>query len=39
MEHGGIFSPLFATPEEWENGVFKAFPIYDEITREGAMVP
>jgi len=39
MEHDVIFSPLFATSEEWENGVFKTFPIYDEITREGAVVP
>lgn len=38
MEHDVIFSPLFASSEEWENGLFKAFPIYDEITREGAVV-
>ena len=24
--------------EEWKNGLFKAFPIYDEITREGAVL-
>ena len=34
MEHDVIFSPLFASSEEWENGLFKSFPIYDEITRE-----
>ena len=38
MEHDVIFSPLFASSEEWENGLFKSFPIYDEITREGAVV-
>jgi len=38
MEHDVIFSPLFASSEEWENGLFKSFPIYDEITREGALV-
>ncbi|RJQ59366.1 MAG: nucleotidyltransferase domain-containing protein [Desulfobacteraceae bacterium] len=39
MEHDVIFSPLFATSEEWENGLFREFPIYDEIKREGAVVP
>jgi len=38
MEHDVIFSPLFATSDEWENGLFKTFPIYNEITREGAVV-
>jgi predicted nucleotidyltransferase len=38
MKHDVIFSPLFASSEEWENGLFKTFPIYDEITREGAVV-
>lgn len=38
MEYDVIFSPLFASSEEWENGLFKEFPIYDEITREGAVV-
>ncbi len=38
MEHDVIFSPLFASSEEWENGLFKSFPIYEEITREGALV-
>ena len=38
MEYDVIFSPLFASSEEWENGLFKAFPIYDEINREGAVV-
>ena len=38
MEHDVIFSPLFASAEEWRNGLFKSFPIYDEIAREGAVV-
>lgn len=38
MEHDVIFSPLFASSEEWNNGLFKASPIYGEITREGAVV-
>ena len=38
MEHDGIFNPLFASSEEWENGLFKTFPIYAEITQEGALV-
>jgi uncharacterized protein len=38
MEYDVIFSPLFATLEEWETGLFREFPIYDEITREGALV-
>ena len=29
MEHDVIFSPLFASSEEWENGLFKDFPIYE----------
>ena len=36
MEHDVIFSPLFAAADEWE-GIFKSFPIYREITRDGAM--
>jgi predicted nucleotidyltransferase len=39
MEYDVIFSPLFASSEEWEKGLFKVFPIYEEITREGAVVP
>jgi uncharacterized protein len=38
MDYDVIFSPLFISSEEWEKGVFKSFPIYDEITREGAVV-
>lgn len=38
MEYDVIFSPLFASSEEWEKGLFKVFPIYEKITREGAVV-
>ncbi|PKN27535.1 MAG: hypothetical protein CVU64_15745 [Deltaproteobacteria bacterium HGW-Deltaproteobacteria-21] len=38
MEYDVIFSPLFTSSEEWKNGLFKSFPIYGEITREGAVV-
>ncbi len=37
MEYDVIFSPLFATHEEWDKGVFKRFPIYREIMEEGAV--
>lgn len=39
MKFDVIFSPLFATIEEWERGIFKEFPIYREIMEEGAIVP
>ena len=39
MKFDVIFSPLFASIEEWERGVFKEFPIYREIMEEGAIVP
>lgn len=38
MEYDVIFSPLFATSEEWEGGLFTEFPIYQEIIRDGAIV-
>ncbi len=38
MEYDVIFSPLFTSSEEWNNGLFKDLPIYGEITREGALV-
>jgi len=37
MEHDVIFSILDATVSSFENGIFTAFPIYDEITRDGVM--
>jgi len=39
MEYDVIFSPLFASSDEWDRGVFKEFPIYREIMEEGAIVP
>lgn len=39
MKYDVIFSPLFASLEEWERGMFKEFPIYREIMEEGAIVP
>jgi predicted nucleotidyltransferase len=39
MSHDVIFSPLFASKEGWEGGLFEQFPIYAEIVRDGAVVP
>jgi predicted nucleotidyltransferase len=33
-----IFSPLFASHDEWEDGVFQNFPVYADIMRDGALV-
>lgn len=33
-----IFSPLFASHEEWSGGIFQEFPVYEEIMRDGALV-
>ena len=38
MEYDVIFSPLFASSDEW-GGVFREFPIYREIMEEGAIIP
>ncbi|MFH1882555.1 MAG: nucleotidyltransferase domain-containing protein [Planctomycetota bacterium] len=38
MEYNVIFSPLFTSVDEWENGIFTEFPIYQEISRTGAVV-
>ena len=38
MEYDVIFSPLFATNEEWEGGIFTRFPIYKEIIKDGAIL-
>ncbi|MFH1935001.1 MAG: nucleotidyltransferase domain-containing protein [Pseudomonadota bacterium] len=38
MEYNVIFSPLFTSVDEWENGIFTEFPIYQEISRNGAVV-
>jgi len=38
MEYDVIFSPLFTSVDEWENGMFREFPVYQEISRDGALV-
>jgi uncharacterized protein len=38
MKYDVIFSPLFTFVAEWENGIFKEFPVYQEISRDGAVV-
>jgi predicted nucleotidyltransferase len=38
METNAIFTPLFASTEEWTEGPFREFPIYREIVGEGAVV-
>jgi uncharacterized protein len=38
MEYDVIFSPLFTSVDEWENGIFREFPVYQEISRDGAVV-
>jgi hypothetical protein len=38
MDYDVIFSPLFVSSEEWEGALFKQFPIYKEIIRDGAIV-
>jgi len=38
MEYDVIFSPLFTSVDELENGIFKEFPVYKEISRDGAVV-
>lgn len=38
MTFNVIFSPLFASRDEWENGIFQAFPVYADIMKDGALV-
>ena len=38
MKYDVIFSPLFTSVDEWENGIFTEFPVYREISRDGAVV-
>lgn len=38
MEYDVIFSPLFTFSDEWERGIFTEFPIYREISQDGAVV-
>ncbi len=39
IENDVIFSPLFILSNEWEGGIFKQFLIYQEIIKDGAIVP
>jgi uncharacterized protein len=39
MKYDVIFSPLFVSKEEWRSNLFREFPIYEEIVRDGAVVP
>jgi uncharacterized protein len=38
LKYDAIFSPLFASSEEWNDGMFDSFPIGREILREGAEI-
>jgi hypothetical protein len=38
MEYDVIFSPIFASHEEWDGGIFRKFPVYGDIMRDGALV-
>jgi len=38
MAFNVIFSPLFASHDEWEGGIFQSFPVYADIMRDGALV-
>lgn len=38
QEYNVIFSPLFTSSEEWEGKIFRQFPIYHEILKDGAVV-
>ena len=39
MEYDVIFSPRFASAAEWDGGIFVQFPVYEEINRNGAVIP
>jgi predicted nucleotidyltransferase len=38
LKYDVIFSPVFATSQEWRGGIFTEFPIYQEILRDGVTV-
>lgn len=38
MEFDVIFSPIFASHDEWDGGIFRQFPVYGDIIRDGALV-
>jgi predicted nucleotidyltransferase len=37
MAHDAIISILIVTMKEWSEGIFTAFPIYQEIMRDGVL--
>ena len=37
MAHDAIISILIVTMKEWSEGIFTAFPIYQEIIRDGVL--
>ena len=39
IEYDVIFSPLFASSDEWDGWIFVQFPVYEEIRRDGAIIP
>ena len=39
MEYDVIFSTLFVSTNDWEGGIFMEFSVYQEIIRDGAIVP
>lgn len=38
MKYDVIFTPLDVPLEQWDGGIFTAFPIYQEILRDGAKI-
>ena len=38
MKYNVIFSPLFTFSDEWKEGIFTEFPVYREISQDGAVV-
>ncbi len=38
IEYDVVFTPLFASLEEWDRGMFREFPVYRNIVEEGAVV-
>lgn len=38
LQYNVIFSSIFSSNDEWENGLFGQFPIYHEIIKDGAVI-
>ena len=38
MEQDVIFSPFFVDLDDWQGGILREFPIYQEIVSEGAVI-